>query len=58
MKNKDLKDTMKKNGIMQWQVADAYGMREDSFSRKMRYELSADEKAKIVEIIHELKDKR
>lgn len=44
----------KAKGVMLWQIAEAIGINDGNFSRKLRRELSAAEKAKIMSIIDEL----
>ena len=39
-----------------WQIADELGINDGNFSRKLRKELPADEKAKIYAIIAQLSD--
>lgn len=39
-----------------WQVAERYGISDGNFSRKLRYELSPNDKTKIIEIINQLKE--
>lgn len=39
-----------------WQIADELGINDGNFSRKLRRELSADEKAKIYAIVARLSD--
>lgn len=52
--NLAVRKAMAESGVRQWQVADAYGCTEREFSRKLRYELSASEKRKVLEIIEQL----
>ena len=54
MHNKDLRAEIKAAGLHLWQVAERYGVNDGNFSRKLRKELSADEKAKIKKIIKQL----
>ena len=44
----------KKKGVRLWQIAGKLGINDGNFSRRLRYELSEDEKQKILEIINEL----
>lgn len=55
MKNKEIKESLKKANIYQWQVAEAMGIGETAFSRKMRKELPEEEKAIILNTIDKLK---
>lgn len=54
MCNKDVRDAAKKTGVFLWRVAAEMGLNDGNFSRKLRKELPADEKAKIMEIINKL----
>ena len=54
MKNTDIREAAKTAGIRLWQIADKLGITDGNFSRKLRKELSADEKQKIIAIISEL----
>jgi len=51
MANKDIKRAIGGRGLTQWQVADALGISEATFYRKMRNELPAEEKQKILAVI-------
>ena len=52
--NKAIRTAAKENGIELWRIANKLGINDGNFSRKLRYELSEDEKQKILEIINEL----
>lgn len=54
MKNQDIRRAAAEAGIKLWQIADALGIADCSFSRKLRKELSHDEKGKIFSIIQGL----
>lgn len=54
--NKDIRDAAKAAGINLWQLADAYGLSESGFSKRMRFEFAPDEKQKIFAIITNLKE--
>lgn len=59
MKNVDIRSAYMQAGIKQWQLAEALGISETHFSRKLRKELPQAEKEKILEIIDHLnQDKR
>lgn len=49
--NKEIKDKAKKNGIYLWRIAEALNMHDSALSRKLRRELSAEEKEKILTMI-------
>lgn len=54
MANKEIRDAAKRDGIHLWQVADAYGIHDSAFSRKLRKELPEAEKEKILSVIDRL----
>lgn len=54
MKNDDIKHEVKSAGLRLWQIAEALGLQDSNFSRRLRHELSEAEKAKIREIIADL----
>ena len=54
MNNLDVRFAANKAGVKLWQIADAIGMVDSNFSRKLRKELPDDEKAKIFEIIRRI----
>lgn len=54
MTNQDIRNAIGGNGLRNWQVAEAIGMNESAFSRKLRKELSPDEKEKILVTIEKL----
>ena len=54
MNNKDIRNAAGGYGIRLWQVAEALGMNESAFSRKLRKELPQEEKEKILIVIEKL----
>ena len=54
MLNQDIRQAAAGAGIKLWQVADALGIADCSLSRKLRRELPAADKEKIMEIIENL----
>lgn len=52
--NLDIRERAKSKNILFWQIADKLGINDGNFSRKLRKELSAEEKTKIFAIIDEL----
>lgn len=54
MKNKDIREAAKQAGVCLWEIAERLGMNDGNFSRKLRKELSGQEKEKIMEIINEV----
>lgn len=57
MNNKDVREEIKKSKLFQWQVAEAIGINESAFSRKLRYELPKEEKQEIFSVIQKLKER-
>lgn len=58
MNNKDIRIAMIKNDVGLKQVAKEYGITQDSFSRKIRYELPKEKKKKIFEAIERAAEKK
>lgn len=54
MSNQDIRRTAAGAGVKLWQIADALGIADCSFSRKLRKELPREEKDKILAIIERL----
>ena len=54
MKNEEIREKMRKKRIYSYEVAEAMGLSESAFSRKLRKELPQDEKDKILEAIQRL----
>ena len=55
MNNLDVREFIKANNIRQYEVADLLKISEFTFSRKLRKELSNEEKEKIFKLISENK---
>lgn len=58
MKNKEIRDYANAKNVKLWQIAAKLGINDGNFSRKLRFELSEDEKEKIKAIIHEIAAER
>lgn len=54
-KNLDIKKAAREAGVKLWKIAQLYGVSDSVFSRKLRKDLPAEEKARIFGIIEELK---
>lgn len=54
-RNEEIKRKAKISGVWLWQIAEALGIADCAFSRKLRRELPDEEKEKILAIIDELK---
>ncbi len=54
MSNADIRETASRFGVKLWQIADAIGIADGTFSRKLRKELSQEEKNRIFFIIERL----
>ena len=57
-KNEDIRQEAMEANVRLWQIADKLGVNDCNFSRKLRKELSVEEKAKIRTIISELSAKK
>lgn len=55
--NQDIKQAAKKSGVKLWKIAEELGITDSAFSRKLRYELTEDEKSQIKRIIEKLSQK-
>lgn len=53
-KNSLIRETAKQKNVKLWQIADALGMNDGNFSRKLRHELPPEETEKILALIDEL----
>ena len=53
MANMKLKVAILQSGMKQWQVANLIGIRDDAFSRKLRYEMPEEEQDEIIELIRQ-----
>ena len=56
MNNKEIRDYAKEKWITLWQIAAELGLNDGNFSRKLRFELSAETKVQIFRIIDELSE--
>ena len=54
LNNVKIRRSAKEAGVRLWQVAEAIGMQDSAFSRKLRKELPQEEKDRIFKIIKEL----
>lgn len=54
MKNQDIRQAATGAGVKLWQIADALGITDSNFSRKLRKELPQEDKNRIFSIITEL----
>lgn len=54
MMNQDVRQAAAGAGVKLWQIAEALGLADFNFSRKLRRELPDEEKEKIFSIIREL----
>lgn len=58
MSNEDIRAYAKVNKVKLWQIADALNITDANFNRKLRYELEADEKRKIMKLIDQIAVKK
>ncbi len=54
MNNKQIREKMKQAGLKQWEVAEAYGISEFTFSRWLRREISKEKQKEILLIIRRM----
>ena len=54
MNNQDIRQAAEKSGVRLWRIAEALGVADCNFSRKLRKELPQEEKEKIFSIIEKL----
>ena len=54
LNNSDLRKSAKENGVALWQIADRLNISEPTMTRKLRRELSAEEKQRIFSLIDEI----
>lgn len=54
MTNQEIRRAAESAGVRLWQIADALGISDSSFSRKLRKEFPQDEREKIISIIERL----
>lgn len=54
MANERIKETAKKKGVRLWEVADRFGMVDSVFSRKLRKELSPEQRKQALQYIDEI----
>ena len=53
-----IKKAKKENNVMQWQIAEQMGMSEFTFSRKLRHELSEEEKQLVMAAVDQIRSER
>lgn len=56
--NKDIRETLKKSGVRQWELADKCSTTNTRLCEKLRHELSSDEKLKLFALIQEIVDEK
>lgn len=54
MENLEIREKAKNSGVRLWQIADKLGINDGNFSRKLRKELSQQDRDRILLIIDEL----
>ena len=57
MTNNEIRSKAKEKSVKLWQIADALGINDGNFSRKLRHELPEEEKNKILALIDEIAEK-
>lgn len=56
MENVDIRYAAKTSGVKLWQIAEAIGITDSGFSKKLRHELPDCEKKRILEVIEKLEN--
>lgn len=54
MNNQKIRAEAAKYGVKLWQIAEAVGLAESTFSRSLRHEVSAERRAEIIAVIHKI----
>lgn len=54
LKNEGIREEAKSKGVLLWQIADKLGISDNSFSRRLRHELTQEEQQRIMRLIDEL----
>lgn len=54
LNNSDLRKSAKENGVALWEIADRLNISEPTMTRKLRRELPAEEKQRIISLIDEI----
>lgn len=54
MANAEIRNLAKEKRVRLWQIAERFGMTDNSFSRKLRHEFSAEEKSKALLFIEQI----
>ena len=52
--NTEIRDAAKRKGVYQWQEAEGIGITDATFSRKLRRELPAEERERVLNVIDKL----
>ena len=52
--NTEIREAAKRNGVRLWQVAESIGISDAAFSRKLRRELPASERERVMTVIEKL----
>ena len=56
--NNDIRNYAKEKGVLLWEIAEKLNINDGNFSRKLRKELSEDEKDEIIIIINTIADQK
>ena len=58
MANENIRAAAKESGVHLWELAAAVGLNDGNLSRKLRFELPAEEQQRLIGIIHRIKEER
>lgn len=56
--NQDIRNAVKDKGFTLWELAEALGMNDGNLSRKLRRELSAEQKSVVYQTIEQMAERR
>ncbi len=56
MRNSDIRQEIKSAGLRLWQIAEALGLQDSNFSRRVRHELSEAKRRKSVKSLQSLRE--
>ena len=58
MENQSIRNYAQKHGVKLWEIAEAIGMTDSTFSRKLRLELPSDQQDHICRVIEQIAERK
>lgn len=58
MENLDIRSRAITKGVLLWEIAEAIGITDATLSRRLRRELPADERERVLKVIEQIADER